>query len=130
MDKEEQYLLFALSTPMEVLYIGNEPSHTSPAMYTGIPAVDLSDSWGIDNREDLIQTIYRMTDDGHAADLAPFYIRWFTLSPHQWREFTAQLSEQGQIYARFVAETALCCGAEALKPGTMCVWGFYAGWGC
>lgn len=36
MDKEEQYLLFALSTPMEVLYIGNEPSHTSPAMYTGI----------------------------------------------------------------------------------------------
>ncbi|HAD6793309.1 TPA_asm: DUF1266 domain-containing protein, partial [Salmonella enterica subsp. enterica serovar Typhimurium] len=39
MDKEEQYLLFALSTPMEVLYIGNEPSHTSPAMYTGIPAV-------------------------------------------------------------------------------------------
>lgn len=24
MDKEEQYLLFALSTPMEVLYIGNE----------------------------------------------------------------------------------------------------------
>lgn len=72
MDKEEQYLLFALSTPMEVLYIGNEPSHTSPAMYTGIPAVDLSDSWGIDNREDLIQTIYRMTDDGHAADLAPF----------------------------------------------------------
>ncbi|MCP0863776.1 DUF1266 domain-containing protein, partial [Salmonella enterica subsp. enterica serovar Give] len=28
MDKEEQYLLFALSTPMEVLYIGNEPSHT------------------------------------------------------------------------------------------------------
>lgn len=115
MDKEEQYLLFALSTPMEVLYIGNEPSHTSPAMYTGIPAVDLSDSWGIDNREDLIQTIYRMTDDGHAADLAPFYIRWFTLSPRQWREFTAQFGEQGQIYARFVAETALCCGRGGIK---------------
>ncbi|EAA1885477.1 DUF1266 domain-containing protein [Salmonella enterica subsp. enterica serovar Fluntern] len=115
MDKDEQYLLFALSTPMEVLYIGNEPSHTSPAMYTGIPAVDLSDSWGIDNREDLIQTIYRMTDDGHAADLAPFYTRWFTLSPRQWREFTVQLSEQGQIYARFVAETALCCGRGGIK---------------
>lgn len=115
MDKEEQYLLFALSTPMEVLYNGNEPSHTSPAMYTGIPAVDLSDSWGIDNREDLIQTIYRMTDDGHAADLAPFYIRWFTLSPRHWREFTAQFGEQGQIYARFVAETALCCGRGGIK---------------
>lgn len=93
MDKEEQYLLFALSTPMEVLNsraIGAKPSHFSPAMYTGKTHFDLSDSWGIDNREDLIQTIYRMTDDGHAADLAPFYIRWFTLSPRQWREFTAQ----------------------------------------
>lgn len=70
---------------------------------------------GIDNREDLIQTIYRMTDDGHAADLAPFYIRWFTLSPRQWREFTAQFGEQGQIYARFVAETALCCGRGGIK---------------
>lgn len=38
MDKEEQYLLFALSTPMEVLNsraIGAKPSHFSPAMYTG-----------------------------------------------------------------------------------------------
>lgn len=130
MDKEEQYLLFALSTPMEVLYIGNEPSHTSPAMYTGIPAVDLSDSWGIDNREDLIQTIYRMTDDGHAADLAPFYIRWFTLSPRQWREFTAQFGEQGQFMRDLLPKPHYAAGAEALKPGTMCVWGFYAGWGC
>lgn len=118
MDKEEQYLLFALSTPMEVLNsraIGAKPSHFSPAMYTGKTHFDLSDSWGIDNREDLIQTIYRMTDDGHAADLAPFYIRWFTLSPRQWREFTAQFGEQGQIYARFVAETALCCGRGGIK---------------
>ncbi|EJH7009048.1 DUF1266 domain-containing protein, partial [Salmonella enterica] len=35
MDKEEQYLLFALSTPMEVLNsraIGAKPLHISPAM--------------------------------------------------------------------------------------------------
>lgn len=93
---------------------------------------------GIDNREDLIQTIYRMTDDGHAADLAPFYIRWFTLSPRQWREFTAQFGEQGQIYARFVAETALCCGRGGIKAwdyvrmGFLCRMGvlnhFYDGW--
>ncbi|EDU6199970.1 DUF1266 domain-containing protein [Salmonella enterica subsp. salamae] len=115
MDKDEQYLLFALSTPMEVLYSGNKPSHSSPAMYTGITHVDLSDSWDINNREDLIQTIYRMTDDGHATHLAPLYTRWFTLSPRQWREFTEQLSEQGQIYARFVAETAVCCGRGGIK---------------
>lgn len=115
MDKDEQYLLFALSTPMEVLYSGNKPSHSSPAMYTGIPRVDLSDSWNINNREDLIQTIYQMIDGGHATDLAPLYTRWFTLSPRQWREFTAQLSEQGQIYTRFVAETAVCCGRGGIK---------------
>lgn len=118
MDKDEQYLLFALSTPMEVLNsraIGAKPSHFSPAMYTGKTYFDLSDSWDINNREDLIQTIYRMTDDGHATHLAPLYTRWFTLSPRQWREFTEQLSEQGQIYARFVAETALCCGRGGIK---------------
>ncbi|VEA62556.1 Uncharacterized protein ybeR [Salmonella enterica subsp. salamae] len=54
MDKEEQYLLFALSTPMEVLNsraIGAKPSHFSPAMYTGKKYFDLSDSWGINSRE-------------------------------------------------------------------------------
>lgn len=56
-----------------------------------------------------------MTDDGHATHLAPLYTRWFTLSPRQWREFTEQLSEQGQIYARFVAETAVCCGRGGIK---------------
>lgn len=28
----------------------------------------------MNNREDLIQTIYRMTDEGHAANLAFLYI--------------------------------------------------------
>lgn len=118
MDKDEQYLLFALSTPMEVLNsraIGAKPSHFSPAMYTGKTHFDLSDSWGINNRKQLIQTIYQMTDSGHAVDLAVPYTRWFTLSPHQWREFTAQLSEQSQIHARFVAETAICCGHGGVK---------------
>lgn len=118
MDKEEQYLLFALSTPMEVLNsraIGAKPSHFSPVMYTGKSHFDLSDSWGINNREDLIQTIYQMTDGGHASNLAILYSRWFTLSPRQWRESTAKLGEQGQIIARFVAETAMCCGRGGIK---------------
>ncbi len=66
MNKEEQYLLFALSAPMEILNQGCKPAHDSPKMYTGIKEFDLSSSWGINNRDDLIQTIYQMTDDGHA----------------------------------------------------------------
>ncbi|EDS7118985.1 DUF1266 domain-containing protein [Salmonella enterica subsp. enterica] len=118
MDKEEQYLLFALSTPMEVLNsraIGAKPLHTSPAMYTGKTHFDLSDSWGINSREELIQTIYQMTDNGHATDLAALYTRWFTLSPSEWREMTAQQSDGGAVYMKFVAETAMCCGRGGIK---------------
>ncbi|WET39521.1 DUF1266 domain-containing protein [Citrobacter enshiensis] len=115
MDKDEQYLLFALSAPMEVLYSGNEPSHSSPAMYTGIDHVDLSDSWGIEDREELIQTIYRMTDDGHAEGLAGLYSAWFHLTPREWRESMTKMGDRGHIYARFVAETAMCCGEAGIK---------------
>ena len=68
MNKEEQYLLFALSAPMEIFNQGCKPAHDSPKMYTGIKEFELSSSWGINNRDDLIQTIYQMTDDGHAND--------------------------------------------------------------
>lgn len=52
MNKEEQYLLFALSAPMEILNQGCKPAHDSPKMYTGIKEFDLSSSWGINNRDD------------------------------------------------------------------------------
>ncbi len=44
MNKEEQYLLFALSAPMEILNQGCKPAHDSPKMYTGIKEFDLSSS--------------------------------------------------------------------------------------
>lgn len=115
MGKDEQHMLFALSAPMEILNQGCKPSHDSPAMYTGIKKFDLSSSWGIDNRDDLLKTIYQMTDDGHASNLAEMYLAWFRLSPQKWRELTSTMNEQGQVYARFVAETALCCGEAGIK---------------
>ena len=36
---------------------------------------------GIDDRDDLLRTIHRMIDNGHAARLAGFYHRWFRYSP-------------------------------------------------
>ena len=72
MNKEEQYFFLRFSAPMEILLIRLQPAHDSPKMYTGIKEFDLSSSWGINNRDDLIQTIYQMTDDGHANDLAGF----------------------------------------------------------
>lgn len=65
-----------------------------------------------------------MIDNGHAARLAGFYHRWFRYSPCEWRDYLAELNEQGQAYAQFVASTAECCGEEELKPGIMSGWVF------
>ncbi|HFR5737104.1 TPA: DUF1266 domain-containing protein [Escherichia coli] len=115
MNKEEQYLLFALSAPMEILNQGCKPAHDSPKMYTRIKEFDLSSSWGINNRDDLIQTIYQMTDDGHANDLAGLYLTWHRSSPEGWKALIAGGSERGLIYTQFVAQTAMCCGEGGIK---------------
>lgn len=115
MNKEEQYLLFALSAPMEILIQGCKPAHDSPKMYTGIKEFELSSSWGINNRDDLIQTIYQMTDDGHANDLAGLYLTWHRSSPEEWKALIAGGSERGLIYTQFVAQTAMCCGEGGIK---------------
>lgn len=130
MNKEEQYLLFALSTPMEILNQGCKPAHDSPKMYTGIKEFDLSSSRGINNRDDLIQTIYQMTDDGHANDLAGLYLTWHRSSPEEWKALNAGGSERGLIYTQFVAQTAMCCGEGESKHGIMCGWVFYHGLVC
>ena len=98
MDMESQKILFALSTPMEIRNECCLPSHSSPKMYLGTCFFDLSSSWGIDDRDDLLRTIHRMIDNGHAARLAGFYHRWFRYSPCEWRDYLAELNEQGQAY--------------------------------
>ncbi len=115
MDMESQKILFALSTPMEIRNECCLPSHSSPKMYLGTCFFDLSSSWGIDARDDLLRTIHRMIDNGHAARLAGFYHRWFRYSPCEWRDYLAELNEQGQAYAQFVASTAECCGEGGIK---------------
>ncbi|EGO4546515.1 DUF1266 domain-containing protein, partial [Escherichia coli] len=54
MDMESQKILFALSTPMEIRNECCLPSHSSPKMYLGTCFFDLSSSWGIDDRDDLL----------------------------------------------------------------------------
>ncbi|EAB6840932.1 TPA: DUF1266 domain-containing protein [Salmonella enterica subsp. salamae serovar 16:m,t:e,n,x] len=115
MDKKSQYLLFALSAPMEVLNECSLPSHSSPGMYSGIKRFDLESSWGIEKRDELLQTLNRMTDGGHATDLDGLYCRWFCFAPQEWQEYVDALNERGRIYARLVAETAMCCGEGGIR---------------
>jgi len=115
MDNESQYLLFALSAPMEILNENCSPSHTSPKMYLGIEDFDLESSWGINKRKALLRTIYSMTDDGHAVQLNEMYHRWFRHTPLEWQKFVNTLNEQNQIFARYVADTAVCCGEGGIR---------------
>ncbi len=67
--QEEQYLLLRISTPMGAKQSCHwrETFALLPGnVYRGKHTL-ISPIHGIINREDLIQTIYRMTDDGHAA---------------------------------------------------------------
>lgn len=130
MNKEEQYLLFALSAPMEILNQGCKPAHDSPKMYTGIKEFDLSSSWGINNRDDLIQTIYQMTDDGHANDLAGLYLTWHRSSPEEWKALIAGGSERGLIYTNSLPKPLCAVEKGESKPGIMFEWGFCHGSVC
>ncbi len=129
MNKEEQYLLFALSTPMEILNQGCKPAHDSPKMYTGIKEFDLSSSWGINNRDDLIQTIYQMTDDGHANDLAGLYLTWHRSSPEEWKALNCwRLGERVDLYPIRCPNRYVLWGRGNQSLG-LCADGFFiTGW--
>ena len=76
MNKEEQYLLFALSAPMEILNQGCKPAHDSPKMYTGIKEFELSSSWGINNRDDLqLLSFHRISFYTTPYNFAPLIVK-------------------------------------------------------
>lgn len=130
MNKEEQYLLLRFLRPWKYLIRVANPRMTRQKCIPKIKEFDLSSSWGINNRDDLIQTIYQMTDDGHANDLAGLYLTWHRSSPEEWKALIAGGSERGLIYTQFVAQTAMCCGEGESKPGIMFEWGFCHGSVC
>lgn len=115
MNKEEQYLLLRFLRPWKYLIRVANPRMTRQNVYWDkrIRALIIT---GINNRDDLIQTIYQMTDDGHANDLAGLYLTWHRSSPEEWKALIAGGSERGLIYTQFVAQTAMCCGEGESKP--------------
>ncbi len=88
---------------------------------------------GIDNREDLIQTIpYRMTDDFyHAADLPLFISAGLRYSASLANFLPRSLASRARFGARFVAETALMLvWRGGIKAGPRVRMGFLRRMGC
>ncbi len=96
-------------------------------MYTGIKEFDLSSSWGINNRDDLIQTIYQMTDDGHANDLAGLYLTWHRSSPEEWKALIAGGSERVDLYPIRCPNRYVLWG-RGIKAWDYVRMGFITGW--
>lgn len=97
MNKEEQYLLLRFLRPWKYLIRVANPRMTRQNVYRDKRIRSLIIP-GINNRDDLIQTIYQMTDDGHANDLAGLYLTWHRSSPEEWKALIAGGSERIDLY--------------------------------
>jgi len=114
-DQQYQHWLFALSAPMVALNVEHGATYESPQFYPDSDKIDLNDSWGIDNREQLLAMIVRMVDEGHADDLARHYDLWHRLSPSDWQQHCEGYPAEMQPILAMVAESAAQCGFGGIK---------------
>ncbi|MFJ2483277.1 DUF1266 domain-containing protein [Pseudomonas sp. NPDC087598] len=116
MDEIQQRWLCALSAPMAALNPG--AGYDDPA-FCDDDYIDLKDSWGIDNRQQLFDMIERMADHGHATHLAEAYLAWQRRLPSEWRALLDRLEPRERILHEFASRTFGSCG-----PGGILSWDY------
>lgn len=107
MEEIEQRWLYALSAPMAAL---NGANYTSPYYYDEESKINLGESWNVDSRQQLLDIVMRMADNGHAADLNTAYWRYQRALPGEWQTLLEQLSLRERILHDYAARTFLDCG--------------------
>jgi len=109
MEEIEQRWLYALSAPMVAL---NGASYSSPYYYHDgdDDQIDLASSWNVASREQLLDIVARMADDGHATELNAAYWRYQRALPSDWQALLEQLSLRERILHDYAARTFLDCG--------------------
>lgn len=115
MDQKLQHWLFALSAPTAAINLEYGASFTDPKFYPDDSSLDLTDSWSIDSKSSLLDTIVRMVDNGHAEELAYPYYLWHKITPLQWKDYVSYQEPLRQIPLEFVAGTAKLCGSGGIK---------------
>ncbi|SFD39987.1 DUF1266 domain-containing protein [Pragia fontium] len=115
MDQKYQHWLFALSAPTAAMNIEHGASYVDPKFYPNDPMLDLNDSWGIDSKSSLIDTVIRMIDNGHAEELSYPYYLWHQLSPLQWKNYIEDQEEERLVSLEFVSNSAAICGSGGIK---------------
>ncbi|OWF85988.1 hypothetical protein B4914_16110 [Yersinia entomophaga] len=114
-DQNYQRWLLTLSAPLVALNQEQGAAYDCPKFYPFDTTVDLTESWGVDNREELIAMVVRMTDDGHAPHLAGYYHMWHRFSHREWQDYVAQRTGREQVWLNLVAETAAICGEGGIQ---------------
>jgi len=133
-DDSARRWLLALSAPMVAINAGPGADYDCDKFYPFDTSVDLSESWGIDSREQLFEMILRMIDNGHADDLAHYFRLWHRLSLTEWHNYAAHQTPDVQVLLALVADSAVMCGDGGIRAwdlarmGFLCRIGLLNGW--
>lgn len=133
-DDSARRWLLALSAPMVAINAGPGAAYDCDEFYPFDTSVDLSDSWGIDSREELFEMILRMIDNGHAEDLDQYFRLWHRLSLTEWQDYAARQTPEVQTLLALVADSGVMCGDGGIRAwdlarlGFLCRIGLLNGW--
>ena len=133
-DDSARRWLLALSAPMVAINAGPGAAYDCDEFYPFDTSVDLSDSWGIDSREELFEMILRMIDNGHAEDLDQYFRLWHRLSLTEWQDYAARQTPEIQTLLALVADSGVMCGDGGIRAwdlarlGFLCRIGLLNGW--
>jgi len=116
MDEIQQRWLCALSAPMAALNTG--AGYDDPA-FCNDRYINLKESWGIDDRQQLFDMLGWMTDDGHAKHLSAAYLAWQRCLPSEWQSLLNELSPRERVLHEFASRTFGSCG-----PGGILSWDY------
>lgn len=111
MDEIQQRWLWALSAPMAALNPG--AGYDDPA-FCDDAYINLKNSWGIDDRQELFGMLRRMTDDGHAKHLSAAYLAWQRCLPSEWPALLQRLELRERVLHEFASRTFDSCGAGGI----------------
>lgn len=116
MDEIQQRWLWALSAPMAAL---NPGTWYDAPEFCNDKYIDLRDSWGINDRQQLFDMLERMTDQGHATHLEDAYPAWQRCLPSEWLTLLESLEPRERILHEFASRTFGSCG-----PGGILSWDY------
>ncbi|MEH0832980.1 DUF1266 domain-containing protein [Pectobacterium cacticida] len=124
MEPEYQRWLMALSAPMVALNIRCGAHFDQHTFLDPGETFDLTESWGITSRQELISMINDMTDDGHAERLAYGYHLWHHLPIAEWQRYCAAQPDERQGMLMWITETAALCGEGGIRAWDLGRMGF------